>query len=247
MTAPLHVRTIFAATLGLLSVQAFAQALQPGEFAVGSQGPALSLDLALITSIPRSIAAWLQDSVRDRALSHSKAIMRSGACEYGLAQGCAIIDWLWFGDRPNEHYEGEFREGTFNGHGVYQSTDGRRYEGEFRDGKLYGRGVYTWPNGSRYEGEWRDGTVNGMGKLITASGIFDGTWMDGCFRRGNTWMAIGRASSSCRALTKTRWLQRNRNGVGSGKIEAHKQIFSRMNWLGPAGKPSNSVNRDGSR
>jgi len=31
------------------------------------------------------------------------------------------------------------------------------YEGEFKDGKYDGQGTYTWPDGRKYVGEWLDG------------------------------------------------------------------------------------------
>ena len=36
----------------------------------------------------------------------------------------------------NSRYDGEFNDGKYNGHGVYQRADGMRYEGQFRDGQV---------------------------------------------------------------------------------------------------------------
>ena len=88
-------------------------------------------------------------------------------------------------------YEGAFRAGLPNGHGVRVEPDGERYEGDWQDGKEHGhgmitwpdgchytgdlvlgewgRGVYTWPDGSQFEGTFRDGQP-GNGVLTRADG-----------------------------------------------------------------------------
>ena len=44
------------------------------------------------------------------------------------------------------------------GSGVFQpDNEGSRYEGEWKDGKYNGQGTYTLIDGNRFEGEWKDG------------------------------------------------------------------------------------------
>jgi hypothetical protein len=43
------------------------------------------------------------------------------------------------------HYKGEFLNGKFHGHGLYQFSDGRSYEGQFQNGNISGRGKFFWP------------------------------------------------------------------------------------------------------
>ncbi len=62
----------------------------------------------------------------------------SGACANGLAQGHGVLQWFVDG-KPDQRYEGEYRDGTFNGHGVYSYADGGRYEGAYLDGKAHGQ------------------------------------------------------------------------------------------------------------
>jgi hypothetical protein len=214
--AKLAVRMLFFATLGLLSVHAFAQTPQFDE-----PQPA-GLNLSRIASIPGAAWDWLQDSFRSPGERQSSA--RPGACEYGLAPDCAFIDTWWFGDRANEHYEGEFHNGALNGHGIYSWSDGRRYEGEFRDSKFNGHGVFSWPNGNSYEGEWSDSKPNGVGKLTTAKDTFNGIWTEGCFRRGRTWMTVVRDSSPCPGFTIADGSKRVRGGAVVRENQAQRQL-----------------------
>jgi hypothetical protein len=221
--ATLNVRMLLVATFGLLSAPAFAQASQSD----GSSRPP-TVDLGRVIAISRSAADWVQDSVG--SLGHRKLMPRAGACENGLAPGCAFIDRQWFGDRPNEHYEGEFRNGGLNGHGIYTWSDGRRYEGEFRDSKLNGYGVLTWPDGSSYEGEWADSRASGVGKLTTANGTFNGIWTDGCFPRGRTWMVVGSDLDVCQVF------KRHRVAAMAGGDEAQRQLAALIGCVLVQGK-----------
>jgi hypothetical protein len=216
--ADLFVRMLFAATLWLLPVHSFAQTPQFDD----PPNPT-GLNLSRIVSIPRSAWDWLQDSFRSPGERQLSA--RPGACENGLGPDCAFIDTWWFGDRPNEHYEGEFHDGALNGHGIYSWSDGRRYEGEFRDSKFNGHGVFTWPNGNSYEGEWSDSKPNGVGKLTTAKNTFNGIWTEGCFRRGRKWITVGRDSSPCPGFTVTDGSKRVRGGAAvAGESQAQSQL-----------------------
>lgn len=101
-----------------------------------------------------------------------------------------------FGDLS---YEGEFRNGDWNGRGVLQLDNGSRYEGEFRDGEFWGHGVYVWANGRRYEGEWRNDQPNGFGRYLDTKAVWHhGNWRDGCFEDDNYRIAIGRLVAECR-------------------------------------------------
>ena len=54
-------------------------------------------------------------------------------------------------------YEGECKEGEFNGQGIFTSFDGDKYVGEFKDGNFW--------NGTTYEtdgnffGKWMNGKL----------------------------------------------------------------------------------------
>ena len=48
------------------------------------------------------------------------------------------------------------------------------YEGEFKDGKYDGQGTYTWSDGRKYVGEWLDGKQNGHGTVTSPDGKYVG-------------------------------------------------------------------------
>ena len=87
---------------------------------------------------------------------------------------------------PNGHrYEGNFKDGKYNGHGVMRFTlDGEKYDGEWNNGKMHGHGVYTWPNGQKYDGQWKDGKKHGHGVLTVPGQTYDGEWRHGQWRYG---------------------------------------------------------------
>ena len=67
-------------------------------------------------------------------------------------------------------YEGEFKDGNFNGQGTYIFPDGTKYIGQFKDGKFSGKGIYNSDDGIRYEGEFKDGEFNGQGTYTFPDG-----------------------------------------------------------------------------
>ena len=44
------------------------------------------------------------------------------------------------------------------------SADGDIYDGEWKDGNFNGKGKYTYADGIIYEGEWKDDKKDGKGK-----------------------------------------------------------------------------------
>ena len=80
-------------------------------------------------------------------------------------------------DASGNIYEGEAKDGVYNGHGKMMFVSGAVYEGEWKDGKRNGQGVYTWPNGDVYDGEWVSGAREGRGTLTWQDGArYEGGW-----------------------------------------------------------------------
>lgn len=70
----------------------------------------------------------------------------------------------------DEKYDGEWKDGKINGHGIYTWADGRVYDGMWKDGKCNGRGVQTWASGEKYDGEFKDDKKHGQGTHTWADG-----------------------------------------------------------------------------
>jgi len=68
-------------------------------------------------------------------------------------------------------YEGQFKEGMYEGHGVITRIDGMSYNGQFLCGEKHGKGVYKAKNGSPiYEGTWWYGWKHGPGVYVYTDG-----------------------------------------------------------------------------
>ena len=150
---------VFAVLICLLALSNFGQADQPGWMADAQTG----------------CRVW---NARPQP---NERVTWSGACQNGFAQGEGVEQWFQNG-QPSIRYEGEFRHGKHNGHGVQTFADGSRYEGEFRDGTRNGYGIATFADGSRYQGEYKDGARNGRGVETLANGDrSEGEWRNGKF------------------------------------------------------------------
>lgn len=60
-------------------------------------------------------------------------------------------------------YDGEWRNGLFEGHGVYRFNDKTEYRGRYRAGKRHGKGIEIFLDGSIYEGHYRMNKRDGRG------------------------------------------------------------------------------------
>lgn len=65
------------------------------------------------------------------------------------------------------YYNGEFRNGEFNGEGILSASYGMVWEGNFKDGELHGQGKYSVGEFISYEGEFKNGKADGYGKMTT--------------------------------------------------------------------------------
>jgi hypothetical protein len=83
----------------------------------------------------------------------------------------------------NGSYEGDIKDGLFDGKGTLISGDGSRYDGEFQEGRFNGRGILTFGQGNKFEGTFVKGLPSGKGVLTDISGkqknaeLKDGKWV----------------------------------------------------------------------
>jgi len=76
-------------------------------------------------------------------------------------------------------YEGEWKDGCYNGKGKYSAVSGWQYVGGWKDNLKHGIGTYTRKSGNVYEGEWKNGKRHGKGKYTRVNeSIFEGEYKD---------------------------------------------------------------------
>ena len=87
-------------------------------------------------------------------------------------------------------YEGQFKNGIFNGQGTHTFTNGDKYIGNHRNGKYEGFGTFYFSNGETYIGEFKDNRFHGKGILYELNGnILSGLYEDGLFQ--GSWSVDG--------------------------------------------------------
>ena len=74
--------------------------------------------------------------------------------------------------------KGEYKDGEFNGQGIFTWSDGRKYVGEYNDGKFNGQGTFTSFDGDKYVGEFKDGNF-WNGTTYEIDGNIFGKWVNG--------------------------------------------------------------------
>ena len=60
-----------------------------------------------------------------------------------------------------EKYEGDWKEGFFEGIGIFYLKNGERFEGRFKDNKYNGYGKYFYINGEWLEGIFKNDHPSG--------------------------------------------------------------------------------------
>lgn len=94
----------------------------------------------------------------------------SGNCK----NGSGVLEYS-----NRDKYEGDFKEGKFQGQGSYIFANGDTYKGAFADDKFNGKGTYNFVNGDSYEGNFKDDLYDGKGKLKTKAAVYDGDFKAG--------------------------------------------------------------------
>ena len=67
-----------------------------------------------------------------------------------MGKKCGQGRYEW---NDGSYYEGTFKDGVFNGKGIYYFADlAKTYNGEFENGSMHGFGREEWFDGSMYVG-----------------------------------------------------------------------------------------------
>jgi len=158
------------------------------------------LPVDVLAQAPRP--GWIGDSatgckVWNPAPQSHEAMLWSGACESGIAQGNGVVQWYRDGKAAGR-FEGTMRDGKPQGHGIEVGVAGNQYVGTFEDGEFSGQGVLTWTSGMRFEGTFRGGLPDGPGRLVERDGeTTQGRWVKGCLDDANVRKAVIVSVSTC--------------------------------------------------
>lgn len=77
-------------------------------------------------------------------------------------------------DAADASKSGRWMNGKVQGRATQRYPSGDRYDGMFKDGDFEGLGVFNWKDGSRYESEWAAGERNGFFAQWNSHGEPDG-------------------------------------------------------------------------
>ena len=88
----------------------------------------------------------------------------------------------------NYTYEGDFKDGRFEGRGTVIFANGDKYEGDFKNDKFEGKGTSIFANGDKYEGEWKNGKREGDGiKYYKSGDRYEGQFKNDLFHGTGTY------------------------------------------------------------
>jgi hypothetical protein len=102
-------------------------------------------------------------------------IRYEGEFKDGRFNGQGTMIFLDSSKWAGDKYIGEFKNDYRNGKGRYEYSHGSVFEGSYLKNKENGFGTYTWPNGHKYSGEFKNGYRQGLGTYFYS----DGEWSKG--------------------------------------------------------------------
>lgn len=77
------------------------------------------------------------------------------------------------------NFQGTMDDGVATGRGEWHGEDGVTYEGEWRAGKRDGHGVASYGSDAMYSGQWRHDLYHGEGEMKEGDTTFRGSWENG--------------------------------------------------------------------
>lgn len=102
-------------------------------------------------------------------------IWKNGAID---PQSNKFTRWLWNSVQNVNGYIGEEQNGVPNGFGVYHYDDGSVYEGNFKDGIFEGTGRLVDRLGNEYIGDFKNGMLNGKCAIKSSDWLYIGECVD---------------------------------------------------------------------
>lgn len=131
------------------------------------------------TYLPYSAPAHKMDMVEQINLCFS---IKSNRNPYDFSgakfvSGTATIEF-----ENGSRYEGEFRDGRFDGTGKLTTKEGYVYDGAWQKGERHGFGIATIPSGASYSGDWKCDAMHGIGKMVfNSQSFYEGDWENGTY------------------------------------------------------------------
>jgi hypothetical protein len=145
------------------------------------------------TLVERNEGAFVDGKQTGPGFRRNRSGRYEGTFKDGLFDGKGV-----YAAASGMHYDGEWRNGNLDGHGTMSFASGLKYEGHFRANTYNGFGRMIFPDGSRYDGEYLLSTPHGAGVYKKADGaIYAGQWRHGCFSDGNRTAHIGVFAEDC--------------------------------------------------
>jgi hypothetical protein len=142
----------------------------------------------------------------DAEPQRNESVAWTGDCKAGKANGKGVLTWRYTnrqGDPQSETFSGTLVGGMGDGAVSIVFSDGDRYDGMYRNGHRNGHGISVRTSGSRFEGEWKDGKPNGFGTYTTKDGTrYEGDWTEGCLAKGDDVIWYGSDEETCRKVLK---------------------------------------------
>jgi hypothetical protein len=133
----------------------------------------------------------------------NETVTWTGDCRSGKAEGKGKLTWHYNDPARGElteTSEGTLVAGKLDGQGTSIMPSGNRYEGMYRAGMRNGHGVFTWSDG-RYDGEYKDDKEHGLGTYTDADGEqYTGQWAEGCLDHDGDIIALSNDYETCEKL-----------------------------------------------
>lgn len=132
----------------------------------------------------RAYEVWRD--VREAGLIFRWTPLDEQAAAPGRVTGRGLLVWRRPGSASYDTsaivavYEGDLREGKYEGRGTYRTSAGFTYEGEWSDGLMHGQGRVALANGDHYVGGFERGRLHGTGRYVDARGeVYEGHFRQG--------------------------------------------------------------------
>lgn len=104
----------------------------------------------------------------------------NGNGTYFFSQGYIVQGTFLNGQLDHLAYHGEVNANLqYHGLGVSYEPNGSIYNGEWNEGKKHGEGYLQFIDGALFAGTFVNNSINGVGKLVTKTSAYYGTFKDG--------------------------------------------------------------------